>query len=79
MATPEVIAIGASTGGPGILHQILRGMPGDFSIPIVIVQHPQYGRVNLTRGEPFSESAENRVGHALHRKSDPDETGTFHD
>ncbi len=39
MATPEVIAIGASTGGPGILHQILRGMPGDFSIPIVIVQH----------------------------------------
>lgn len=36
---PKLIAMGASTGGPGILHQILRGLPGDFSIPIVAVQH----------------------------------------
>jgi two-component system chemotaxis response regulator CheB len=42
---PDVIAIGASTGGPGILHQILRGLPGDFSIPVVVVQHitPGFG------------------------------------
>ena len=43
---PKLIAIGASTGGPGILHQILRGLPGDFSIPIVVVQHitPGFGQ-----------------------------------
>ena len=43
---PELIAIGASTGGPGILHQILRGLPGDFAIPIVVVQHitPGFGQ-----------------------------------
>jgi two-component system chemotaxis response regulator CheB len=42
---PEVIVIGASTGGPGILHQILRGLPSDFSIPILVVQHitPGFG------------------------------------
>jgi two-component system chemotaxis response regulator CheB len=42
---PEVIAIGASTGGPGILHQILRSLPSDFSIPVVVVQHitPGFG------------------------------------
>jgi two-component system chemotaxis response regulator CheB len=40
-----VIVIGASTGGPGILHQILRGLPSDFSIPIAVVQHitPGFG------------------------------------
>ena len=43
---PELIAIGASTGGPGILHQILRSLPGDFSIPITVVQHitPGFGQ-----------------------------------
>jgi len=40
---PELIAIGASTGGPGILHQILQGLPGNFPIPILIVQHITLG------------------------------------
>ncbi len=35
----KIIAIAASTGGPGVLHQILRALPGDISIPIVVVQH----------------------------------------
>jgi two-component system chemotaxis response regulator CheB len=35
----RVIAIGASTGGPPVLFSILRDLPKDFSIPIVIVQH----------------------------------------
>lgn len=35
----EVIAIGASTGGPAALKQILVQLPKDFSIPIVVVQH----------------------------------------
>ena len=35
----ELIAIAASTGGPGVLRQIFHTLPGDLSIPIVAVQH----------------------------------------
>ena len=35
----ELIAIASSTGGPGMLRQILSALPGDMSIPIAIVQH----------------------------------------
>jgi len=38
-APPEIIAIVASTGGPGALVTIMQGLPSDFAIPIVIVQH----------------------------------------
>jgi two-component system chemotaxis response regulator CheB len=41
-----LIAIAASTGGPGVLRQILKGLPESFSIPIVVVQHitPGFGQ-----------------------------------
>ena len=35
----EVIAIGASTGGPGAVVEILRLLPAGFSIPILLVLH----------------------------------------
>jgi two-component system chemotaxis response regulator CheB len=35
----EVVAIGASTGGPKALAKLLEGIPSDFQLPIVIVQH----------------------------------------
>ena len=35
----KVVAIGASTGGPPVLHTILSGLPHDFRVPIVVVQH----------------------------------------
>ena len=35
----RLIAIGASTGGPPALRMILSGLPKDFPIPILIVQH----------------------------------------
>jgi two-component system chemotaxis response regulator CheB len=35
----ELIAVASSTGGPGMLRQILSALPGDMSIPIAIVQH----------------------------------------
>lgn len=37
--TPEVVAIGASTGGPSALQALLGALPVEFSVPIVIVQH----------------------------------------
>ncbi|MFZ3210103.1 MAG: chemotaxis response regulator protein-glutamate methylesterase [Terriglobales bacterium] len=36
---PDVVAIGTSTGGPNALAEILPRIPGDFPLPILIVQH----------------------------------------
>lgn len=35
----ELLVIGASTGGPSAIEQILRCLPNDFPFPIIIVQH----------------------------------------
>jgi two-component system chemotaxis response regulator CheB len=35
----DVLAIGTSTGGPNALAELLPAIPGNFPIPIVIVQH----------------------------------------
>ncbi len=35
----EVVAIGASTGGPKLINQILSSLPEDYPIPVLIVQH----------------------------------------
>jgi two-component system chemotaxis response regulator CheB len=34
-----VVAIGASTGGPGALRTVLSALPPDFSLPILVVLH----------------------------------------
>jgi len=36
---PTIIALGASTGGPNALAQILRGLPIDLPAAVLIVQH----------------------------------------
>jgi two-component system chemotaxis response regulator CheB len=41
----RIVALGASTGGPGALLAILRGLPAPFPLPILIVLH---------LGEPFA-------------------------
>jgi two-component system chemotaxis response regulator CheB len=35
----RAIAIGASTGGPGALIELLRSLPADFPVPILLVIH----------------------------------------
>jgi two-component system chemotaxis response regulator CheB len=40
----RLVAIGASTGGPGAVLEILRGLPADYPLPVLIVVHI---------GEPF--------------------------
>lgn len=35
----EIVAIGTSTGGPNALAEVLPGIPNDFPVPIVVVQH----------------------------------------
>jgi two-component system, chemotaxis family, protein-glutamate methylesterase/glutaminase len=41
----DLIAIGASTGGPAALHALLTQLPANLSFPIVIVQHIAAGFV----------------------------------
>jgi two-component system chemotaxis response regulator CheB len=35
----DLVAIGASTGGPGAIVEILRGLPAEFQLPILLVLH----------------------------------------
>lgn len=35
----DLIAIGTSTGGPVALQEVLTKLPGDFPVPIILVQH----------------------------------------
>jgi two-component system chemotaxis response regulator CheB len=37
--TARAIGIGASTGGPPVLEAILVGLPADFPLPVLVVQH----------------------------------------
>jgi len=42
MASPapvELVVIGASTGGPNALAELIPMLPGDLAVPVVIVQH----------------------------------------
>lgn len=35
----DIVAVGVSTGGPNALADLLKRLPADFPVPIVIVQH----------------------------------------
>jgi two-component system chemotaxis response regulator CheB len=35
----QLVAMGASTGGPPVLQTILASLPKDFALPVLIVQH----------------------------------------
>jgi two-component system chemotaxis response regulator CheB len=39
LARVNVVAIGASTGGPNALSSLIAQLPDDFAVPILIVQH----------------------------------------
>lgn len=45
-AKVEIAAIGASTGGPAALHQVIGSLPVDFPVPILVVQHISFGFVD---------------------------------
>jgi two-component system chemotaxis response regulator CheB len=46
----NVVAIGASTGGPGAILEILRSLPADFRLPILLVLH-----INEPFGSAFAD------------------------
>jgi len=59
-----VVAIGASTGGPGAIVEVLRGLPPNFPQPILLVLH-----INEPFGSAFADwldaQTTRRVSHAV--------------
>lgn len=62
----QVLAIGASTGGPVVINSILSGLPPDFPLPVLIVQHMSPGFIqgfadwlNLTSRLPVHVASRN--------------------
>lgn len=43
LTSTKIIAIGASTGGPQALQEILTNLPSDFPVPIICIQHISQG------------------------------------
>nr|WKN39253.1 chemotaxis-specific protein-glutamate methyltransferase CheB [Tunicatimonas sp. TK19036] len=46
----EIIAVGASTGGPSAVETLLQGLPANLSIPVVIAQHmPEHFLISFAK------------------------------
>jgi two-component system, chemotaxis family, protein-glutamate methylesterase/glutaminase len=71
---PELIAIGASTGGPAAIVEILRALPGDLGVPILLVLH-----INEPFGTAFAEWLDGMTQHrvAFARDGQSLATGVF--
>jgi two-component system chemotaxis response regulator CheB len=53
----SIVAIGASTGGPAAIVEVLRALPSRFDIPILVVLH-----MNEPFGTAFAEWLDGQVG-----------------
>lgn len=65
---PELIAIGASTGGPGAIVEVLRALPAGIKTPILFVLH-----INEPFGSAFAEWLDAQTEHhvAFARDNEP--------
>ncbi|MDB5581693.1 MAG: response regulator receiver modulated CheB methylesterase [Bradyrhizobium sp.] len=65
-----IVAIGASTGGPAAVVEVLRGLPAGFPLPVILVLHI---------GEPFGAAfADWLDGQSPHRVSTPRDGAALH-
>lgn len=60
---PILLAIGSSTGGPQALTTLVRGLPGNLPVPVVITQHMPAG-FTATLSQHLDRSGELRCGEA---------------
>lgn len=63
----RVVAIGASTGGPGAIVEILRSLPPEFDLPILFVLH-----INVMFGAAFAEWLDGQSAHRVAYAKDGD-------
>jgi two-component system chemotaxis response regulator CheB len=56
----RLVAIGASTGGPGALVEVLRGIPAGFPLPLLMVLH-----INEPFGVAFAEWLDGQTPHSV--------------
>lgn len=56
-----IVAIGASTGGPGAIVEVLRGLPASFRLPILVVLH-----INEPFGIAFAEWLDEQVARRVY-------------
>jgi two-component system chemotaxis response regulator CheB len=68
----EVLALGASTGGPGALVQVLRDLPSAFPIPAVIVLH-----LDEVFGGAFAEWLDGQTRHRVAYARDGEPVASF--
>lgn len=64
-ATSHVVAIGASTGGPAAIVDVLRGLPPDFALPVLLVLH-----ISEPFGAAFAEWLESQIGRRVSHPCD---------
>ena len=63
----RVFAIGASTGGPSAIVEVLRNIPADFDLPILFVLH-----INALFGPSFAEWLDGQSSHRVAYARDGD-------
>jgi two-component system chemotaxis response regulator CheB len=63
----DIVAIGASTGGPGAVVEVIRRLPARFQIPILVVVH-----MNAPFGSAFTDWLDTQ----LERRASTPENGT---
>ena len=63
----ELVAIGASTGGPNAIVEILRALPAGFGLPIVFVLH-----INEPFGTAFADWLDGQAGRPVDHARDGD-------
>ena len=59
-ATPRLLVIGASTGGPKAIADLLQPLPRDWNVAVVVVQH-----VDVAFSQGLAAWLANRTGHAV--------------
>jgi two-component system chemotaxis response regulator CheB len=65
---PRVLGVAASTGGPAALARVLRALPPDFPLPILVVQHIAQG---FERGLVHWLASETRLGVTIAADGEP--------
>jgi two-component system chemotaxis response regulator CheB len=63
--SPRAVVIGASTGGPSAVREILKGLPADFPLPLLLVMHLS-DAFEFPMVEWLSKNSRVPVRHAVH-------------